>query len=114
MKQAFLAILILVAHVASADIVEFRIANGTGTDGVWNTEETMVEVKIGDTLRVFNDDAATHILHTNGAPCGHGSEFKTGESWDCEIASVYDPAKNGPLYDHRGGANAEFWIKATK
>ena len=54
------------------DVVEFHIVKGTGNKP-WNTKETAVEVKVGQTLRIINDDNAPHYLHTPGRPCSHGS-----------------------------------------
>src|SRR5262245_50451183 len=55
----------------AAHVVEFRIAQGTGTNS-WNTEETKVEVKVGDILRIINDDDVVHRLHTDeDRPCAH-------------------------------------------
>lgn len=94
---------------AHAEIVEFSIAPNTGAFS-WNTEETMVRVRIGDTLRIYNDDTVVHQLHTNGSPCRHGSAISPGSYWDCEISRPYDSMARGPLYDHRYGPNAKFWL----
>lgn len=77
-------------------IVELRIANGTGT-GAWNTEATPVVAKVGQTIRIFNDDSRVHQMHTNGAPCPHGSPIQPGKSGDCVVTKAFA----GPsLYDH--------------
>jgi hypothetical protein len=95
------------------NIVVFRITSGTGSDA-WNSESTIVDVKIGQTLRFVNDDSITHRLHTNGAPCAHGATFAAGQSFDCKISAVFDATKTGPLYDHIVGESAEVWIRATR
>ncbi len=92
-------------------VVEFHILKGTA-GGVWNTKETIVKVKIGDTLRLVNDDTVDHRMHTNGAPCDHGDTFKPGTTYDCKIGKAFDATKSGPLYDHEYGSKAEFWVLA--
>ena len=90
--------------------IDFHIAAGTAKKS-WNTRETIVVAHVGDIVRIINDDSIDHILHTNGAPCPHGSNIKPGASFNCVISKVFDPG-NKPLYDHNVGPTAEFWIKA--
>jgi hypothetical protein len=94
------------------NIVEFRIRAGTGTQP-WNTQNEMVVAKVGQTIRIINDDTVTHRLHTNGAPCPHGSNFGPGESMDCVVTRAFDGAARGPLYDHIVGESAAFYVTAT-
>lgn len=95
------------------NIVEFRIKAGTAKQP-WNTAATMVEVKVGQTLRIFNDDTVTHRLHTGGAPCPHGANFAPGASYDCVVTKALDPAKTaGATYDHIAGPTALFYLKAN-
>ena len=105
--------LTLVSFAASAEVIDFRIKDGT-RNGAWNTKGEMVKVKVGDVLRVHNDDTANHQLHTNGTPCGHGPLIAPGKSWDCKISREHDPERQGGLYDHLYGPLAEFWVSATK
>lgn len=51
-------------------IVEFHIAAGTGS-GPWNASETRVIAKVGDTLRIWNDDTAPRQPQSDGAPPIH-------------------------------------------
>lgn len=93
-------------------LVEFHIPAGTG-NGAWNTPETTVNVKVGDTLRIINDDSIPHTLHTFGRPCPHQDpESKPGEFFDCEIETTADP-RIDKLYDHVAGEKARFYLKAT-
>ena len=98
---------------AAPQIIEFQIKKGTGM-GSWNTKDTIIEVKVGDTLRFHNDDDIRHRLHTNGSPCPHGPNFEPGKSWDCAITRPFDALIKGPLYDHNVGPAAEVWIRAVK
>ncbi len=95
-----------------SQIVELHIAPGTGA-GLWNTQETMVELSIGDTLRIVNDDTEVHAVHTNdGIPCEHGEDMAPlGGTWDCVIGAAYDATAEGPLYDHYHQLPA-LWIRA--
>src|SRR5689334_18993767 len=43
--------------------IEFHISAGTGA-GPWNTADHSVVGIVGQTLRIFNDDAVAHRLHT--------------------------------------------------
>jgi len=93
-----------------AAVVEFHIAPGTGANP-WNTQETSIHAKIGDTIRFFNDDSEEHILHTFGSPCSHGDDFAPGASWDCKALRAFSAERNGPLYDHNHGQSAAVWIE---
>jgi plastocyanin len=90
---------------------EFHIAAGTGS-GAWNTKDTMLTLYVGDTLKVINDDSVRHTMHTNGAPCPHGSAMApNGGSYICSLTKTFDPSENGPLYAHESGPSAPFWIQ---
>lgn len=96
-----------------AQIVEFRIPANAGRTS-WNSVATEVTVSIGQTLRIFNDDAAPHRLHTNGKPCPHAEVdmAPNGEGhYDCVISVAYSRAADGPLYDHNIGTAAKFYLR---
>lgn len=95
----------------TTSIVEFHIKAGTA-GGSWNTRDTIVSVRMGDTLRFINDDSIKHRLHTNGAPCPHGPDFGPGTTFDCLITETFNSLESYPLYDHNFGSTAEFWLKA--
>jgi hypothetical protein len=98
---------------AHADMVEFHIANGT-KGSPWNTPDKPVVVRVGDTLRIFNDDSVVHFLHTDGAPCPHGTNpFNPGEHYDCVIELPYNESDQ-TVYDHNYGPDAQFYIQANK
>jgi hypothetical protein len=100
------------AETDNKGVTEFHIPAGTG-HGAWNTEETMVIVKLGDTVRIINDDHIVHALHTSGAPCPHSPPIAPAGSYDCIATKLYDSQASGPLYDHYSGPeNSAFWIKA--
>ena len=50
---------------SEAQITEFRIPSGTGSH-MWNTKDSLLEVHVGDTLRIYNVDSVNHQLHTSG------------------------------------------------
>ena len=94
-------------------VVEFHIAAGTGANA-WNTREQMLTARVGDTLRIINDDNAAHRLHTGGAPFPHPqTDVAPGATQDYLLQSAFDPGANPPLYDHDFGQAAAFWIKVT-
>ena len=112
MKFVVLAAFLLSLSVHATEVKEFRIAKGTANQR-WNTQAEQVEMKVGETLRIFNDDVVDHQLHTNGAPCAHGDLIKPGKYWDCVASKPFDAGKTGPLYDHGVGKSAEFWLRAS-
>ncbi len=91
--------------------IHFTIAKGTGSNP-WNEMSAPIEVFVGQTLSVLNGDSVPHQLHTNGSPCPHGNTFAPGASFDCVIASSYDSATNGAIYDHGAGTSARFYVIA--
>lgn len=103
--------LLISSAIFGAELIEFHIEKGT-KNGAWNTKEKTVEVRVGDTLRIINDDDVKHQLHTNGTPCPHGTNMPPGASYDCKIATSFEPG-NSPLYDHHYGSTAQFWVRAV-
>jgi hypothetical protein len=90
--------------------VEFRIKAGTGSQP-WNQETAPVTATVGDILRLFNDDAQPHRLHTGGTPFPHpATDIQPGQSADFTLVSPHDPAIAGPLFDHTTGQQARFFI----
>lgn len=94
------------------NLIEFRIKAGTDKSP-WNTAGETLTAKVGQTIRIFNDDTVTHRLHTNGTPCPHGQNIAPGASADCVLTRPHDPAVGGPLYDHIAGPAAAFYVKVT-
>jgi len=93
--------------------VTFSIVEGTG-GASWNSQGNAVRARVGQTLRIVNNDREVHQLHTNGAPCAHGSPIAPGGTFDCVLSRTFNPeAAAGPLYDHRAGTSAEFWVYVT-
>lgn len=98
---------------AADEMVEFHIKPGTGSQP-FNTPDDPVRVVVGQTLRVINDDATPHLIHTFGSPCPHGDKtMRTGDYWDCQIGSVHR-ASDEDIYDHNLGPDTQFYIEATE
>ena len=93
-------------------IVEFHIAAGTG-HGPWNTSETRVIAKVGDTLRIWNDDTEPHQPQSDGGtPYSQPeSSIAPGSSADFSLRSPFQPGPGHQLYDHVNGPGAEFWLE---
>ncbi len=96
-----------------ADMIDFHIANGT-VEKAWNSAQTPIKAKIGDTIHMINDDSVVHRLHTYGAPCDHGPDFAPGATWDCVVTGAYSSTTDGALYDHNYGESAEVWFEVTE
>ena len=97
-------------HGHGPHTVEFHIAAGTGANA-WNTRPQAVIATVGDTLRIVNDDAIAHRLHTDGNPFPHPvNDIAPGQSQDFILQTAFDPGANQPLYDHNSGQSAAFWI----
>jgi hypothetical protein len=96
---------------AQPTVITFHIPANTGTMA-WNTRQTAVVGAVGDTLRIVNDDAVPHRLHTSGTPFAHpATDILSGQSADYVLQAPFDPDQAGPLYDHDAGTQAEFWIR---
>lgn len=99
------------AHGHALSIIEFHIPAGLGGQA-WNTPETVLVAKVGDTLRLINDDSVSHRLHTDGAPFPHSQDdIFPGQSADFVLVTPFDPAVDGSLHDHNFGSAAKFWIR---
>ena len=97
----------------AGNIVEFHIKPGTGNQP-WNTANETVTAKVGNILRIVNDDSVEHHLHTNGAPFPHpGTGIPPGGQADYLLQSPFGlTAGQAPtIYDHAFGNTALFWIK---
>ena len=91
--------------------VLFRIASGTG-QGAWNDGSSRVIARVGDTLRIVNDDSVAHRLHTAGRPFPHPSaDIFPGGSADFVLQTTFDPGVDGPLTDHAQGPQALFFLE---
>lgn len=93
----------------------FRIANATG-NGPWNSSASPIVVFVGQVLRICNDDAVAHRLHTDGTPCAHQSaEMNKGQFYDCSISNLNGQSATTNLfsnmYDHNAGTNAAFYVR---
>lgn len=98
--------------VQAQEIVEFHIAPGTGRNP-FNTLEEPARVKVGQILRVVNDDSVVHRIHTGGRPCPHSDRaMNPGEYWDCNVTSTHEAA-DGDIYDHNMGPATQFYVEAT-
>lgn len=92
--------------------VDFHILAGTGRNA-WNTPDKPAVVKVGQTLRIFNDDSVVHFLHTPGKPCPHGTrQFQPGEYYDCVISLPHEESDED-IYDHNYGPDAQFYVQAN-
>jgi hypothetical protein len=91
-------------------IVEFHIPRAVGA-GPWNTREQMIQARVGDTLRLVNDDTVPRRLHTSGSPFPHpDADIMPGQAEDLLLLTPFDPGLNQPLHDHVHGVGAQFWI----
>lgn len=90
---------------------QFTIRAGTGK-GAWNSSSTQVETYVGQTLVIKNGDSMAHQLHTNGKPCGHGSSFAPGGTFNCVVGQAYNPTSDGAVYEHTSNAAAQFFVVA--
>ena len=91
-------------------MIEFHIAAGTGSNP-WNTRDTAVQGTVGQTLRIHNDDAVPHRLHTAGSPFAHADDDTApGAYSDFILSQPYDLDTPIGIYDHDFGQGARFWI----
>lgn len=90
--------------------VEFRIAAGTGNKA-WNSPNAPLKLKVGQKLKIINDDSTAHWLHTDGAPCDHGNSMPAGGgSYTCVLSRTF----SGELHDHLYDSSGFFYIEVSK
>ena len=93
--------------------VVFHIPSGTGR-GPWNDGSGRVIAKVGDILRIINDDSVAHRLHTSGRPFPHpGADIFPGETADFVLQTPFDPSADGALVDHDQGPQALFFLEVA-
>jgi hypothetical protein len=71
----------------------------------------MVTARVGDILRLVNDDDVPHRLHTANDPLPHPtSDLAPGQSIDEVLLTPFEPGTT-PLFDHGFGSAATFWLR---
>ena len=114
--------------VNNKDVWVYEIQAGTAAN-TWNTAATVLEMKVGEVLRITTKEAG-HGFHVTGtAPCKHGGDrqydankaLKTfnsvgaidvGGHFECDIATAVDSsAGNNLVYDHIKGVGARIFFK---
>ncbi len=103
--------------VSTPTPLTFTIPPGTGQNP-WNTQETMVQATVGQTLRIINDDDADHLVHVGPkGPCPHQPltvnghlYMHKGDYYDCVLSKPYDSTVSGPFGDHVYGDQPAFWL----
>lgn len=74
---------------------------------IWNTADTALRARVGDTLMVHNNDVVPHMLITAGAPFVNVSNRIPAQARSALLlVAPYDAVVSGPL-DNQG---AGFWI----
>ncbi len=92
------------------NVVEFHIRAGTGS-GSWNRREEIITARVGDVLRLVNDDDVSHRLHTPGDPFPHPEAgIEPHHSADEVLLTSFEPGTK-PLFDHSFGPAAAFWLR---
>ncbi len=91
--------------------ISFNILAGTGS-GPWNLASKPMEVYVGQTLTIVNQDTVIHQMHTGGKPCAHGAPIPPGGSGNCVISADYSSVTSGGIYDHGAGVKAPFYLVA--
>jgi hypothetical protein len=101
------------APPSDPNVVTFAIKSGTG-DGPWNAKDNMVVTKVGQILRITNNDSTPKQIHTPGSPFAHGKSIAPGETVEYKIDSPLDPGdgEEAPTYNHLVGRGAPFWLRA--
>jgi hypothetical protein len=100
----------------AANIVEFHIKHGTGNQR-WNTAEEIISAKVGNILRIVNDDIVSHRPHTSGIPFPHPDrDILPGGHADYLLQAPFPstPGAIESLYDHAFGQAAQFWIRVEQ
>jgi hypothetical protein len=102
-----------VPPTTSPATVIFHIPSGAGS-GPWNVGSDRVIAKVGDTLRIINDDSIPHRLHTPGRPFPHPStDIFPGGTADFVLQTTFQPGVDGLLFDHAFGQQATFFLEVA-
>ena len=101
------------ASLACARDYTFTIMAGT-SGAAWNTKDTVVNLKVGDTLTLVNHDSEVHAIHTGGRPFAHFPPVQPDASYTEPVTGTWDPDVDGPLYDHYNPETGFFWVKVTQ
>jgi len=97
----------------SPTTVVFHIPSGAGS-GPWNVGSDRVIAKVGDTLRIINDDSIPHRLHTPGRPFPHpATDILPGGTADFVLQTTFQPGVDGLLFDHAFGQQATFFLEVS-
>ena len=92
--------------------VVFHIPSGTAR-GAWNDRPGVV-AKVGDILRIINDDSIAHRLHTSGRPFPHPEgDIFPGATADFVLQTPFDSGADGALFDHVHGPQALFFLEVV-
>jgi hypothetical protein len=94
------------------DLVTFRIVSGTG-GSPWNTSAQPVQVFVGQTLTIFNDDSIVHRVHASGAPFDHQPDSIVVNGSSSFVILKAHSATATDVYDHDSSTSAIFYIEAT-
>jgi negative regulator of replication initiation len=90
-------------------MIQFHIPAGTG-GRPWNSPENAINARVGDTLRIVNDDAVPHRLHTAGVPFPHPeSGILPGQKADFFLEAPFG-GPGSALQDHDFGPEAAFFV----
>ncbi|MGZ3691929.1 MAG: c-type cytochrome [Pseudobdellovibrio sp.] len=111
--QDYLVPMAASSTVATASLsASFSITAGTGSKA-WNTAAAPIEVYVGQTLTVTNNDTVKHQMHTGGKPCPHGAAIATGGgTGTCVITQAYNSITSAGVYEHTVGTSAPIYIIA--
>ena len=99
LKSLAVAALVVLGSASYAATVTFTINPGTH-ENAWNTPEAPIQLKVGDTFHIVNNDDVEHAIHTGGTPFSHTGFIKPGQSYDAKVTGTWDFVKQHVLYDH--------------
>jgi hypothetical protein len=95
------------------DHVIFRIKSGTGASA-WNSSSNPVQVFVGQTLTIYNDDSTDHRLHTSGSPFAHQVDRIGAHSSSSFVIVSAHSGKATDVYDHDSATTAIFYINSIE
>lgn len=97
------------SQIPSTDTVTFHIAAGT-SGSPWNTAATAIEVYIGQTLVLYNDDSTVHRIHAAGMPFIHQpDDTPVGGTRALPVTATHSGTATD-LYDHDKSTSAVIYI----
>lgn len=101
---------------ANPNIVTFAIPLGQAA-APWGSAANPIRGRVGQTLRITNNDSEVHRIHTGGSPFPHTNNIAPGATADFPLNSAITNLPTTPslaqIYEHNKGSSAVIYMVIT-